>query len=382
MSEWKEVYLKELITLNYGKSLTESKREFGNVPVYSSAGITGYHNKPLVNGKGIIIGRKGSVGTVYKSEIPFFCIDTAYYSSVDDCKADFKYLFYFLKYLRLDRLNEDSAVPGLNRDMAYSINLSIPTYLPEQKSISAILSSFDDKIENLRQQNKTLEKIAQTIFKHWFVDFEFPNEQGKPYKSSGGKMVDSELGEIPEGWRVGSLGEEFKITMGQSPKGSSYNEIDEGMVFYQGRTDFGLRYPTTRLYTTEPKRIAEAGDVLVSVRAPVGDINIAYEKCCIGRGLSAVKSQNKSYCFYKIMSKKRVFDLFEQEGSVFGSLNKDSFNNIESIIPQKEIIIKFERIVNPIDRKFLNNENNVRFLTKTRDTLLPKLMSGEVRVKL
>src|SRR5690606_5152419 len=138
------------------------------------------------------------------------------------------------------------------------------------------------------------------LFKEWFVDFNFLNGKGKPYKKSGGKMMESELGEIPEGWRVGSLDEEFEITMGQSPPGESYNEKEEGMIFFQGRTDFQERFPKTRLYTTDPKRIAEKFDVLVSVRAPVGDINVAFERCCIGRGLAAVAGKYKSYALYKV----------------------------------------------------------------------------------
>ncbi len=191
----------------------------------------------------------------------------------------------------------------------------------EQEDIAAVLICLDRKIENLRRQNETLEAIAQTLFKHWFVDFEFPNEDGKPYKSSGGEMVRSELGEIPIGWRVGKLGDEFDILMGQSPDGSSYNKDGEGLIFFQGRTDFGFRFPQVRVFTTEPTRIANKFDVLVSVRAPVGDINVAVERCCIGRGLSAVSSKYKSYCLYKLKSYRKFFDVFESEGTVFGSLN-------------------------------------------------------------
>jgi len=277
-------------------------------------------------------------------------------------------------------LSSSSTRASLNNDMIGRLTIRFPSE-KEQKAIADVLSCLDGKIENLRRQNETLEAIAQTLFKHWFMDFEFPNEDGKPYKSSGGAMIPSELGEIPAGWRVGTLGDEFEIIMGQSPAGSSYNENQEGLIFFQGRTDFGFRFPTMRLYTTEPKRIAEKLDVLVSVRAPIGDINVAFEKCCIGRGLAAVRSQSKSYCLYKLTSYRKMFDVFETEGTVFGSLNKANFNGLESIIPKKEIIDLFEKTISPMDRKIFNNEEEIQTLTKTRDTLLPKLMSGQLRVK-
>jgi len=195
---------------------------------------------------------------------------------IDKKRADFRFIDFLLRSEMwkgfVKSVKGGSAQGGANaRNFA-----EFPVLLPhtaEQKAIAAVLSALDDKIELLRKQNKTLESIAQTLFKRWFVDFEFPNEKGKPYKSSGGKIVGSTLGKIPAGWQVGRLADEFQIIMGQSPDGSSYNEDGNGMIFFQGRTDFQERFPATRLYTTEPKRIAEKNDVLVSVRAPVGDIN-------------------------------------------------------------------------------------------------------------
>jgi type I restriction enzyme, S subunit len=234
---------------------------------------------------------------------------------------------------------------------------------------------------SFRVVQPSLEKIARSIFKHWFIDFEFPNADGKPYKSSGGAMVRSDLGDIPEGWQVGKLSDEFEIIMGQSPAGSSFNEEKQGMIFFQGRTDFGFRFPTVRLYTTEPKRIAEKFDVLVSVRAPVGDINVATVKCCIGRGLAAVRNSYKSYCLHKLKSYRKFFDVFESEGTVFGSLNKQNFNDLASIVPMDKVIRQFEDIVKTSDSKFYSNDLQIQTLTKTRDALLPKLMSGQLRVR-
>jgi len=142
---WKKVRLGDVVLLNYGKALISSNRIHGSIPVYSSGGITGYHNNPLVNSDGIIVGRKGTVGTVYYSPSPFFCIDTAYYILPSE-NYNIKYIYYRLRSLGLDKLNEDSAVPGLNRDTAYSQTFVLPP-LNEQNIIAKTLSCHDDKIE-------------------------------------------------------------------------------------------------------------------------------------------------------------------------------------------------------------------------------------------
>jgi len=356
-NEWKECKLGDVVRINYGKGLPEQKRKPGNVPVFSSAGITGWHNIPMVNNKGIIIGRKGTIGTVYYSDKPFFCIDTAYYIEPDETKYDIKYLFYLLNTIGLKELNEDSAVPGLNRDTAYAQEILLPP-LPEQRAIAGVLSSLDDKIDLLHRQNKTLEEMAEALWRKMFV------EEANPE------------------WKRGKLGDEMNITMGQSPPGHTYNEEKQGIIFFQGRAEFDFRFPQTRLYCTEPKRFSKKGDTLVSVRAPVGDINMAYEDCCIGRGLAAVRHKKNctAYTFYRIRSLKNEFDAFEQQGTVFGSIGKDDFNNIDVVLSPEIAIQEFEYTAKPIDDKIFANSIQIRTLSHLRDTLLPKLMSGEVRV--
>ena len=242
-----------------------------------------------------------------------------------------------------------------------------------QDRIVDILYSLDAKIENNRRINDNLEQQAQTLYKSWFVDFE-------PFKD--GAFKESEFGLIPEGWRVGSLSDLTEITMGQSPSGKSYNETGDGMLFYQGRAEFGDRYPSIRLYTTEPSRIAEQNSVLLSVRAPVGDTNIAYNKCCIGRGLASITAKHgfNSFIFYMIKSLKDQFDLYNGEGTVFGSINRDSLNSMKVIVPTNEVINDFEKIVAPLDFKYKSLFTENLLLTQQRDTLLPKLMSGELKI--
>lgn len=264
--------------------------------------------------------------------------------------------------------------------------------IQEQYIIAYILGILDDKIELNRQMNETLEATARAIFKSWFVDF-------KPVKAKieGRKppcmdtetaalfpsvLQDSRLGKVPEGWKVTTINEEFNLTMGQSPPGSTYNEDGEGVPFYQGRKDFGFRYPTRRVYCTAPKRFAEKADTLVSVRAPVGDINMVLEKCSIGRGVAAIRHKigSRSYTYYTMQSFQEVFSPYEAEGTVFGSINKTDFQTLSYLRPSDKIVEAFEGLVFPLDQTIENNENESRTLAQTRDTLLPKLLSGEIRV--
>ena len=262
----------------------------------------------------------------------------------------------------------------------------------EQRTIAYILGMLDDKIELNRQVNKTLEATARAIFKSWFIDFDpvkakiegrkpscMDTETAELFQSA---FQDSTLGKIPKGWEVSTINENFNLTMGQSPPGSTYNEDGKGMPFYQGRKDFGFRYPTRRVYCSAPKRFAEKGDTLVSVRAPVGDVNMVEEKCSIGRGIAAIrhKTGSRSYIYYTMQSLQEIFSRYEAEGTVFGSINKTDFQTLSQLRPSNEVIEAFERLVYPLDQSIENNENESRTLVQTRDTLLPKLLSGEIRV--
>ncbi len=258
-------------------------------------------------------------------------------------EADNHFLYYYLTQQHIvDMLHtigehSTSAYPSIKPSDIENLDALVPP-LNEQKAIAATLSCLDDKIELNNRINKTLEEMAQAIFKSWFIDFE-------PFQD--GEFEGSELGLIPKGWRVGILSDIANITMGQSPRGSSYNEAGDGEVFYQGRAEFGVRFPTRRLYTTEPKRMASKGDVLMSVRAPVGDFNVAIEPCCIGRGLAATQSKNghSSFLLYTMFALKKQLDIFNGEGTVFGSINKDSLNVMQVIIPSDEVLNSFEAIV-------------------------------------
>lgn len=187
---------------------------------------------------------------------------------------------------------------------------------------------------------------------------------------------------MPNDWTIGKLSDIADITMGQSPDGKSYNENGNGVVFYQGRAEFGWRFPTRRLFTTAPSRMAKKYDTLMSVRAPVGDLNIANEDCCIGRGLAAIhsKDNHQSFVHYTIVGLKPKLDMYNGEGTVFGCINRDSLNNMEVIIPCKRNLDKFESLISTLDAEIFYRSEENRRLVILRDSLLPKLMSGEMEL--
>jgi type I restriction enzyme S subunit len=301
-------------------------------------------------------------------------------------KMNNQFIEYFFRSPKFQNTSEATALgttrPSINTSILANTYIPIPPII-EQDKIVGILSSLDDKIAINRSMNTTIEAIGQALFRRWFVDFEFPNEEGKPYRSSGGEMVETELGKVPREWGVGTLGELCDIIMGQSPPGTTYNEICDGLPFYQGITDFGFRFPIRRVYCTAPTRFANEGDVLLSVRAPVGSLNVADERCAIGRGLAALRLKGKhhGYLYYLLCATQSGWNKFEAEGTVFGSVNKADVHDFRVISPPETLQTKFGSLMEPLDKHILNNEKQSLNLAAIRDALLPKLMSGEIRVK-
>ena len=359
MTEWKEYKLGEIVTFQRGHDLPKDKMIDGDIPVAGSNGIIGYHNQFTKEGPGVTIGRSGNIGIPHYYPNAYWAHNTVLYV-VDFKGNDAKFMYYLLKTFDFTQLNTGSAVPSLNRNHIHELPVSIPD-VPTQHRIAAILSSLDDKIDLLHRENATLEQMAETLFRQWFVV------------------------EAKEEWEEGKLGDEFTFTMGQSPSGDSFNEEGIGIPMYQGNADFGFRFPTKRVFTTQPTRFAEPNDTLISVRAPVGAQNMATEKCCIGRGVAAFRYRKNpalySYTYYKLKSLLEEIKQFNDNGTVFGSISKSDFENLDIMIPDNETIKMFQKQVKVIDDKIINNNNEIQTLIQTRDGLLPKLMSGEVKIE-
>jgi len=265
--------------------------------------------------------------------------------------------------------------------------------LPTQRAIARILGSLDDKIELNRRQNATLEALARAIFQSWFVDFDpvrakaegrVPTEMDAATAAlfpDGFDVVDGR--EVPRGWKTGRLVEIADITMGQSPPGDTYNEQLDGLPFYQGARDFDFRFPDRRVFCTSPTRLAKAGDVLLSVRAPVGRLNVSNEECAIGRGVASLRlrKMHGGFLYYLLLATQAQWEKYNAEGTVFGSVSKDDVQKFPITIPDWNLIQQFNQIIRSTDLRIALNHYQSRTLAALRDTLLPRLLSGELRAR-
>lgn len=265
-------------------------------------------------------------------------------------------------------------ISNLNQEILSNLQVPLPNLYVQEK-IADILSTYDDLIENNTRRIKILEEMAQLLYREWFVNFRFPGHQDVP-------LVESELGLIPQGWGVSPLANICTIVMGQSPKSEFYNEIGEGLPFHQGVTNFGTHFPIDKTYCTIIGRIAEAGDILFSVRAPVGRINLADKRIVIGRGLCAIRHKlgKQTFIFQQLKEKFQEEDSMGG-GTIFKAVTKEDMHNIKMINPPLQLIDQFESIVQPVLQKLKNLTLKNANLRTTRDLLLPKLISGEIDVE-
>jgi type I restriction enzyme S subunit len=369
VSEWREFRLEDFVDIHNQTRIPLSKmdrsRRQGIYPYYGASGIIDYVDDYLFDGEFVLVSEDGENLKSRKTPIAFkasgkFWVNN--HAHIIQGKKHFhnNLIVYYFKNLDLHEFITGAVQPKLNKANLLSIPLYLPENESEQKAIAEVLSSLDDKIDLLHRQNKTLEQMAETLFLQWFVE------------------------EAGEDWGEGVLPDEFDFLMGQSPKGSSFNEIKIGMPMFQGNADFGFRFPSERIYTTEPKRLARPLDTLISVRAPVGAQNMAEKECCIGRGVAAFRYKENhgfyTYTYFKLESLMEEIKKFNDEGTVFGSISKSDFQKMEIVIPPDDLVKKFEAEVRPMNDKVIKNCGQIRTLQFLRNTLLPKLMSGEVRI--
>ena len=378
MTSWKTYRLGDICTLNYGKALTATNRVAGDIPVYSSAGITGSHNVALVQSKGIIVGRKGSVGTVYYSDQPFYCIDTAYYILPDDEKYDFKWLYYRLKSLHLDKLNEDSAVPGLNRETAYAQEFPLPP-LAEQRRIAGILGAIDDKIENNRRINTNLELQAQALYKQWFVDNRNVDWEIKPlseiaefiggYSYKGNELVESSataMATIKNFERKGGFKVEgFKDIVASSKlKAEQHAKLFDILVAHTDLTQNADVIGNAEILLTYGKY----SDIIFSMDLvkvlPKSNFPFKY--------LLAVLLKNpyfKAHCLGYV------------NGTTVLHMSKKALPEYMVACPSNEEAEKMDNAFKVYYQKMAEILQENETLATLRDTLLPKLMNGEIKTE-
>lgn len=386
MNEWKECKLGDVAEIVGGGTPSTSVNEYwnGTIPWLTPRDLTGYNKTYISHGelniteeglrksstklmpKGtVLLTSRAPIGYVAIAENEV-CTNQGFKSLILNKKLGLNIFVYYWLRNNVDYLQSvgtGTTFAEISGSVLKGLDILLPP-LPEQKAIAGVLSSLDDKIDLLHRQNKTLEAMAEVLFRQWFIE---PCKDG-----------------LPEGWREGKIPDEFAFTMGQSPVGTSFNEDKIGVAMFQGNVDFGFRFPSERVYTTEPTRFAEPLDTLISVRAPVGEQNMALVKCCIGRGVAAFRyDANKdyyTYTYFKIRSLMTGIKQFNDEGTVFGSIGKADFEALDITIPPQALIEDYEMTAKPLNDKVIENCMQSRTLEKLRDTLLPKLMSGEVRV--
>ena len=356
------------MTLKRGHDLPERRRLPGDVPIVSSSGITGFHSEAKAEPPGVVTGRYGTLGEVFFVQEPYWPLNTSLY--VVDFKGNNpRFVAYLLRHALRNYQSEKAAVPGFDRNVLHRLKVRSPGPR-EQEAIVSTLSAYDALIENNRRRIALLEEAARLLYREWFVHFRFPGHEHV-------RIIDG----IPEGWDRRPLVEQAEIVMGQSPKSQFYNEIGEGLPFHQGVTDYGHRFVSHRVFSTAANRVAEAGDILVSVRAPVGRINLTRDRIVIGRGLAAVRSRQEiqSFLFYALKNHFHAEDIIGT-GAIYAATNKRELQGQLLLRPTAWLAEEFESQAGALDRQIAcltgQNEN----LAKARDLLLPRLMNGEVVV--
>ncbi len=362
------------------KDVKEGRIDYSNAREITESDFIETHKRTQLQADDIIITNSGTIGrmAVMPDSPETSC--TTFQKSVAIVKPKKekvypRWLYYSLLANRDTLISFAGGTAQKNlllRDLR-AFTLEVPA-MQIQKQIAAIISAYDNLIENNLRRIKILEEMAQNLYSEWFVNFRYPGHEKAHF-------VDSPLGLIPEGWEVENLKDICNITMGQSPKSDFYNETGDGLPFHQGVSNFGDRFPKTKYFCTMANRLANKGDILFSVRAPVGRINIANEKMIIGRGLSAL-THKLGYQWFLYHMLKEIF--IDEDtiggGTIFKSVTKNDMETIKVITPVNELKERFELLVKPSERLIENIEKRITILRQTRDLLLPKLISGEVDV--
>lgn len=369
---WVETTLEAVAEIKYGKDHKHLKD--GDIPCLGSGGFMRNVDQILYDKPSVLIPRKGTISNLFFIEQPFWTVDTLFYTKIDESKIIPKYLYFKLKTINLENLNVGSAVPSLTTPVLNQLTIDIPKNITEQQSIAAILTSFDDKIELLRAQNKTLEEMAQTIFTEWF----------------GKYRVDDEL---PEGWREGVIEDlTVKMNSGGTPstkEESYYNgninwfstkELQDNFIFESDKkiTEKGLNNSSAKLF---PKDTV----IMAIYAAPtVGRLGILNQESAFNQAAVGLVAKNEIGYPFIFLLLKYFRDDFNNlsNGAAQQNLNVGIVKNYKICIPNEETLKYFNDALTPVFEKIRANSIQIQTLTKTRDALLPKLMSGEIRVKM
>lgn len=379
-NNWKTLKLVEVATLQRGFDLPSRKRINGNYPIIAASGYTEMHNEYKVKGPGVITGRSGTLGKVFYEKKDFWPLNTSLWVKSFNGNNPL-FIYYFLQTLNFLEFNSGTSVPTLNRNDVHSLEVEIPP-IQEQKAIASILSALDDKIENNLAMNKTLEDMAMALYKHWFVDF-------GPFKD--GEFVDSELGMIPKGWEVKRLDEIAE----KKSETFNFKEKSEVVFINTGDVQEGRFLHSNRVSKDglpgQAKKAISIGDILYSEIRPKNKryafVNFDSSDYVVSTKFMIInpKSNILNKLLYRILTMQTSVDRFnmiaEGRSGTFPQITFDAISETTFVLPPMQIQNEFQNIITPMESEQdrLHNENQT--LTHLRDTLLPKLISGEVRLK-
>lgn len=378
--EWKEDVLGNVLEVKYGKD--HKKLADGQYPVYGSGGLMRYVDSKLYDGPSILIPRKGTLNNIMFVESPFWTVDTMFWSIINTDKVDPKFLFYSICKRDFASMNVGSAVPSMTVNILNDIQISYPKNIEDQRRIASILSSLDRKIELNNKINADLEEMAQAIFKNWFVDFE-------PFKD--GKFVDSELGMIPEGWKVGTIGDivEFQNGFAFSSKDFSENgeykiitikSVQDGYLVTDGSSKV-TEYPTKMPAYCK----LQSGDILLSLTGNVGRCCLVTEpNLLLNQRVAKIKAKESydnsfSYALFRLKETKELL-ISISRGTAQANLSPVEASKLPMVIPSEDARKNFSMISDTIMDKIISIHIESSRLSTLRDTLLPRLMSGELEV--
>jgi type I restriction enzyme, S subunit len=402
-SEWVERPLGELVALQRGHDLPTGKRRPGAVPIMGSAGITGYHDKATTQGPGVVIGRSGvgSMGVVSYIDRDYWALNTSLY--VTDFRGnDVKFIYYLLSTINFRQFDTGSAQASLNRNLVYPHRVRVPSSVIEQEEIARTLSAIDDRIALLRETNSTLEAMAQALFKSWFVDFDpvRAKQEGRASESMDENTAwlfsdgfeESELGLVPTGWGVLSLGDVVDTVGGATPDTKEPGFWEPAEFCWTTPKDLsGARAPV--LLSTERKLSAKGlakissgllptGTLLMSSRAPIGYLAIAKTPLAINQGYIAMLPGSTLPPLYLLFWCRRNMEGIKARanGSTFMEISKKAFRPIPILVPPGSVIQAFTDVVAVLFDRLVENEKQAQTLSDLRDVLLPRLISGQLRL--
>lgn len=381
----KQFKIKDLLKIKNGRDHKHLSN--GTIPILGSGGLMRYGNEAIYNKESILLPRKGTLSNIQFSNIPFWTVDTLYYTEVNTQLCNPYYVYNYLKILNLEGLNTGTGVPSMTFDSYYNLVIMLPS-LAIQNTISSILWNIEKKIQLNNKINDNLEQLAKTLYDYWFVQFDFPDANGNPYKTSGGKMVwNAELNrDIPEGWEVKTLLDIANFVNGLACQKFRPKENEDSYRVIKIR-EMGTGFTEKSEFVSKnipDKVIIHNGDILFSWSATL-DVKIWTSGTgALNQHIFKITSNDfpKTYYYFELLNYLQHFKMqAELRKTTMGHITQDHLKQSRITIPSLDLINKLDKIINPILEKKVKLEEENKKLASLRDWLLPMLMNGQLKVE-